>query len=73
MVNAYQARLEVTLGRSIPVAAVRRVLLASELQTLLVEWPHYLGWSSAEQVGSMLDRIEFLVSELSPSSSSGIV
>ncbi len=65
MVNAYQARLEAALGRSIPIAAVRRVLFASELQTSLVEWPHYLGWSSAEQVANILERIEFLVTELS--------
>ena len=57
---AYHRRLVEAVGQAVSVDAIRRVMDASELRTRLLEWPHYLGWATAETVSDMLARIGIL-------------
>lgn len=61
VVRAYQERLAQETGQSVPFEAIWRGVVASELWTRLVHWPHYLLAAPEERVRYHLERVDTLL------------
>ena len=57
-------RLEKEAGIPIPLEEIQRVVVASELWTRLIHWPHYLVHASQERVAYHIQRIETLLNSV---------
>lgn len=64
MVETYHRQLRADVAYCVSRAAIRRVMGASELRTLLLQWPHYLIGAPTEQVAEMVERINVLAGQL---------
>jgi Ser/Thr protein kinase RdoA (MazF antagonist) len=60
MITTYHRHLEMDAGIQVSLPELKQVMDAFELRMLLLEWPFYLGYASADQVTGMLERIEGL-------------
>jgi Ser/Thr protein kinase RdoA (MazF antagonist) len=58
--TVYHDQLADAVDPPISLGAIHRVVDAFELRTLLLDWPHYLGWASTETVSNLLARIHTL-------------
>lgn len=59
-VAAYHHSLEAALEERVPLDAIRRVMHASELRTMLLLWPPFLPHLSAEQLEVFMRRLHHL-------------
>jgi hypothetical protein len=65
VMSVYQRCLEDETGQEIPLDGVQQVTDAFELRTLLLQWPFYLGYLSADQVSDLVERIGVLACRVS--------
>jgi hypothetical protein len=63
-IRAYHLSLQTAVGQSIDLQTLRRVLDVSELRTLLLLWPPFLAFASAQHLSEAVCRLHYLEGKL---------